>query len=340
MSSKKNASSVEVNVVLLIDDSGSMQSYVSAARDLIGKQVSEIAGMKNAKRFSLIEFGSEINVKLSFVSPKKAKTSVPHYNPHQGSTRVIDAMVESIDHLEKAPQSENSAYLLMTITDGEDNASHRSRAELKRQIEKLTSTDKWTFMFNGVGRYAREFAKSVGIPEGNFLEFEASDAGVRRLAATNVQATLGLSERYSRGETASRGVYVNLAGVNTQEVKDELNDVTSQYHIVDVDQDSPINEFVRSKLGLEFQRGRGFYELSKPEEVQDYKDFLIQDKTTGKLFGGPTARKLLGLNGSDQKVKPGHLGKWRVFVLSTSNNRKLVAGTKFVYAKQPQPAKA
>ena len=36
---------------------------------------------------------------------------------------------------------------------------------------------------------------------------------------------------------------------------------------------------------------------------------------------------MLGLPNSDTKVKPGDFGDWRIFIQSTSINRKIKAGT-------------
>jgi len=57
------------------------------------------------------------------------------------------------------------------------------------------------------------------------------------------------------------------------------------------------------------------------------------DKASGDMYTGDKARELLGLVGADPKakVKPVALDKYRVFVQSTSYNRKLVGGTGFLY---------
>jgi hypothetical protein len=48
------------------------------------------------------------------------------------------------------------------------------------------------------------------------------------------------------------------------------------------------------KQGVEFKKGRGFYEFNKPETVQHYKEIVIMDKTSGDMFEGSYARTLLG----------------------------------------------
>jgi hypothetical protein len=105
----------------------------------------------------------------------------------------------------------------------------------------------------------------------------------------------------------------------------------SRFQILYVDRDTPIKDFVVDN-GLTFKTGRGFYEFTKPVEVQEYKEVIIQDKSTGEMFSGNKAREILGIPvGVRAKVKPGYLTKYRGFIQSTSNNRKLIAGTNFLY---------
>ena len=50
------------------------------------------------------------------------------------------------------------------------------------------------------------------------------------------------------------------------------------------------------------------------------------------MFSGDAARSLIGLGvGETAKLRPVALDKFRVFVQSTSYNRKLVGGTGFLY---------
>lgn len=56
------------------------------------------------------------------------------------------------------------------------------------------------------------------------------------------------------------------------------------------------------------------------------------DRKTGDLFSGDGARELLGLPpGETVRIRPASLEKYVVFVQSTSNNRKLMGGTRFLY---------
>lgn len=92
-----------------------------------------------------------------------------------------------------------------------------------------------------------------------------------------------------------------------------------------------IREFVVDN-DLAFQPGRGFYEFTKSELIQENKEVVLRHKITGDMFTGDKARAMIGLHpGERARVKPAHLAEYHVFVQSTSYNRKLVAGTNFLY---------
>jgi hypothetical protein len=93
-----------------------------------------------------------------------------------------------------------------------------------------------------------------------------------------------------------------------------------------VQQPTDIKTFA-TKLNKNFNRGDAFYELTKPEMVQKYKTLLLQDHKTGDILTGDV-RTALGIPmNSNAEVTPGNLKGYKVFVQSTSVNRKLVPGT-------------
>lgn len=105
----------------------------------------------------------------------------------------------------------------------------------------------------------------------------------------------------------------------------------SRFQILDVDSDIPIKNFVEEN-GLRFKIGRGFYEFTKRVTIQDYKEVVIRDKVTDEMFSGDKAREILGIPvGTTAKVSPGIMDKYIGFVQSTSANRKLLGGTRFLY---------
>jgi hypothetical protein len=104
----------------------------------------------------------------------------------------------------------------------------------------------------------------------------------------------------------------------------------SKYQILSVDEDCSIKSFVEGR-GLRFKAGKGFYEFTKTESIGGKKEVVLMKKDSGELFEGEVARKIIGLGDSDKKYKPSDIRDYRVFIQSTSYNRKLVGGTGFLY---------
>lgn len=112
----------------------------------------------------------------------------------------------------------------------------------------------------------------------------------------------------------------------------DLNAVApGRFQVLDVDDDAAIKAFVEAN-GLTFKTGRGFYEFTKTETIQGHKEIILMDRASGDFFEGEKARELLGLPlGETVRIRPTDLEKYAVFVQSTSVNRLLKAGTRFLY---------
>lgn len=103
-----------------------------------------------------------------------------------------------------------------------------------------------------------------------------------------------------------------------------------------VDEEMSIKAFILEQ-GASFRVGRGFYELTKSEKVGRQKEILLVERETGKIFNGSQVRDILGLSsqikekGHNETLKAVHLDRYKVFIQSTSYNRKLMANTSLLY---------
>jgi hypothetical protein len=94
-----------------------------------------------------------------------------------------------------------------------------------------------------------------------------------------------------------------------------------------------IKDFVLA-AGAIFKPGQGFYEITKPEEVSAKKEIILENVATADMFTGVAARQMLHLpvDGPPERLSPGEVPVgYRAYIQSTSNNRKLMGGTKFLY---------
>lgn len=118
---------------------------------------------------------------------------------------------------------------------------------------------------------------------------------------------------------------------------DGLNPVPDgRFQVLSVDKTGSIKEFILEQ-GITFKAGRGFYELTKTEKVGINKEILLYEKDTGKIFNGGQVRDMLKLSPQEnvkgvlETLKKVSIDKYKVFIQSTSYNRKLMADTSLLY---------
>jgi hypothetical protein len=146
-------------------------------------------------------------------------------------------------------------------------------------------------------------------------------------------------QEVQRGKRMSRNMasVFRTLGCTSVEVadRDGLEAVPpGRFQVMDIDSNQSIKDFVEAQ-GLTFKKGRGFYEFMKTETIQETKEVVLMDKATGDMYSGDTARDMIGLPaGTRGRLKPTTLDQYAVFVQSTSYNRKLIGGTRFLYEVQ------
>lgn len=136
-----------------------------------------------------------------------------------------------------------------------------------------------------------------------------------------------LNERPQRPSAHVRRTLAQLSG---KPLSKRAEKIGSRFQVLEVDSDTSIRDFV-VKNGLEFEKGRGFYQFTKPEDIQEYKEVVAQNVESGAIIAGKRARSVLGIPEGRVHAKPEKDSTHMGFVQSTSVNRKLKAGTKFLY---------
>jgi Mg-chelatase subunit ChlD len=157
----------------------------------------------------------------------------------------------------------------------------------------------------------------------------STDSDVSKIAA--YEDEVKKAGRMSRSLTAAFDTLRNRKSKPATTARNLSAVAPGRFQVLDVDKDMPIQQFCKSE-GLSFKPGRGFYEFTKTETIQGYKEVVLMQKDTGDLFEGNKARSMIGLKPDvTDRLKATALDKYAVFVQSTSNNRKLMGGTRFLY---------
>ena len=330
------------------DHSGSMRHIArAAARDYNSKVTSirEASQSNNLDTIvSVVEcgYGNTDQVRRAVVNSSAMvleQINEQKYQADGHGTPLWDSVGELIEIFENVPDyaDKTVSFMVMAITDGEENSSRKySAAKIAAKIKELNNTDRWTFVFRVPRGYGRKIA-ALGIPQGNIQEWEQTDKGVEIAARKDVEAFTTYFSEKSRGITSSSKFYADLSNVSSSQVAAALEDVSKDVLIWPVgpaDHEAEIRPFIESRLnGRPMLKGAAFYQLTKTEPtVQDHKKILIRDKTSQAIYFGSAARNMLGLPAwGSIRLAPGNHGNFDIFIQSTSVNRKLQKGTSLVY---------
>lgn len=320
------------HVVLVLDASLSMRTH---QRDLIrvaDGQVKYLARrsqeLDQETRVSIYSFSSTVDC-LIYDKDVLRLPSIETLYQIGGMTALVDATLKSLDDLSQtATLYGDHAFLAFVLTDGQEN---RSRNHPKTLVSRLGSLPaNWTVACLVPDQRSVFEAKGFGFPPDNIAVWDASSAaGVTEVGETIRRATDNFMDARSRGVRGTRSLFsTGLDAVNANTVHANLKALQpGTYDILPVHHDSPIREYVYSR-GLNYVIGKGFYQLTKTENIQPQKQIAIREKTTGHVYWGEAARDILGLPHDVQvRVKPNLNPEYDVFVQSTSVNRKLIRDT-------------
>jgi len=331
------------------DHSGSMFSIARpAARDYNDNiaSIQEASQSQNQDTIvSVVECGGNHGIPIRRVivnSNVSTLQPIAESSYHTGGgTALFDSIGELIEMFEKVPDASNPdvSFLIMAVTDGEEQHSRKYNARsLAAKIRELQATDRWTFVFRVPVGYGRKLA-SLGIPDGNILEWEQSSHGVQVASAATRSAFTDYYSARSAGATSTKKFYADLSSVSSKDVAVALRDISSEVMLWPVstkDDGAAIRDFVEQRLnGDPLLKGAAFYQLVKTEkEVQDHKRLIIRDKTSNAIYEGAAARKMMGLpTYGTIRLAPDDLGNFDLFIQSTSVNRKVDKGTQVLYWK-------
>ena len=329
---------------LVRDHSASMRSLRNKAMEDYNKTLSIVRSSltpDHTAYISVVECGHKNTNTAQLVeaiNSLRETSDMTNYSTEGNGTPLWDSVGLIIENLEKIPvvESDNTAFLVMVTTDGEENASRKwTAASLQRKMAQLQATDRWTFVFRVPVGYKRHLV-SMGIAEGNIMEWSQTEKDLIRAGDQTVTGIQNYFSERSRGVTRSNTFYTDLTNVSKTDIVTNLDDVTQEYFVsaVPYQRDKvAIKDFCVDTYG-EYTLGKAFYQLTKPETLQDRKEICIREKYTGRIFRGKQARVLLGLpTYGNIKLAPGNSGNYDIFVQSTSVNRKLVRDTFLLYKK-------
>jgi hypothetical protein len=321
------------HVVYVLDASYSMKGHAETLIRVTDAQIEYLARrseeLNQETRVSIYDFANDVR-NIVYDKDVLRLPSIDSIYSVRGQTALIDATLKSLEDLaQTATLYGDHAFLAYVLTDGQENRSRNRPTRLKERLASLPGN--WTVAALVPNEAARRDAAAYGFQPDNVAVWNAhSSEGVIEVGETIRNATENFMQARSKGGfTGTRSLFsTGLDAVNAQTVRSTLTPLQrSAYDVLPVHRDAPIRDYVYSR-GLDYQIGKGFYQLTKRETIQPQKQIAIREKATDKVYWGDAARDLLGLpRGLEVKVTPNLNPEYDVFVQSTSVNRKVLANT-------------
>lgn len=173
----------KTHIAIILDRSGSMAG--TAVQTVVGynEHVEQIKEDSKTQEIlvSLITFNGNVYEHFWDENADKLTRAAAEDYVTQGSTALYDAMGYVIDKYQKTTvEDADTAYLLIVITDGEENASkqYKSSVELKNRIESLQKDKNWTFTYMGCSKEGLfKMAQETGMSLGNMALWDNDSAG-------------------------------------------------------------------------------------------------------------------------------------------------------------------
>lgn len=318
-------------VVILVDTSGSMSSCKEDMEYCIKDTLNALYenNPNSDCRVSLINFNSIVKSNFEDLTSKEASKTKITINP-SGQTALLDAVGKTIENIKNS-----DSYLILVFTDGEENASYVYNKKLiSSLIKSRQDKGNWTFAFN-VPPGSKKTLESFGVPSDNIREWETTKESIKE---TTFKTKEGFKRYFTARNSGSKSIdtfYTDLSNVSIPKIRNNLDNISKDYVKLTVGplyHGFQIRDFVKT-FNINYKIGNGFYELTKPELVQENKEILVMEIGKDVVWGGSDARSVLGIPEGRIKIIPKNHSKYKIFVQSNSVNRKLLKNTVVLYRK-------
>jgi len=280
-------------------------------------------------RISVYTFNEHIECVIYDKDVLRMPSIAGFYSP-TGCTNLVGATIKALKEAKEISQRYGDhSFLFYIITDGANNIENHNAQKLQELINNCP--DNFTVACLVPDQTGVHEAKRFGFPVENIQVWDVNSAkGYAEVGEKITKSTENFFQARAQGFRGTRNLFnLDLKNLNVKQVATELDQVYP-YTIHKTSVTTEIRPLTEQLTGTTYVKGQSYYELTKKEEIQNYKQILVQNKKTGKVYGGANARTLLGFPDTTVNVKPSDHPEWTIFVQSTSVNRKLLAGNKMV----------
>ena len=183
--------------LIIIDESGSMQSIKTAAIDSVNETIQTIRSAQKKHEdqehyVSLVTFNDDVKTIYECVPVDEVKELTAETYQPDCCTALYDAMGISLNALRKKV-AEDDKVLVTVVTDGYENASKEySGKAIKALVDELKAKG-WVFAYIGANQDVEAVAATISIT--NVMKFEATPLGTAAMGTRVASARGRLFDR-------------------------------------------------------------------------------------------------------------------------------------------------
>lgn len=228
--STKSPTAIKNQIAIVLDCSGSMQICARETVDALNNQIQTIRSNSDGMdtKVTLVKFATRPDEPQFFNQDVSVLKEITYedYQPN-GGTAMFDAVGQTIDMLKALNESKDTSFLVIIISDGQENASQKFTRELiAERVQELQDTKHWTFTYLGANQDLADLSKSLCIPIGNMQSFAGSAQGMNFADTILCSASTSYLSARRVGATSVRNFY---SGNGTADAikKDDTTDDSS-----------------------------------------------------------------------------------------------------------------
>lgn len=349
-----------MDIVISFDDTGSMSSVRRQVRQKAVLLVKELFGLNKAIRIGIIIHNDYCD-----------KDTIQHLPLTNNETKIVDfinrgsscgggdsdecyELAINYFHTQFDWQSDKKIALLIGDCNPHEKGYRYDKTTVtlnwRDELKECVTKGIRVYPVQALDRYSSNtfyntIGQTCGTPKLSLDQF----AHITQYITAILYSEEGKLDEYENSQAefktniSFRNMFNRLKGVSEvitytskSDGKSPMVSLASRFQVLEVGaKKRVIKEFVEDN-GATFRKGRGFYQFVLTENIQEKKEVIFVDKTTGEVHSDTKwCREQLGVPyGTRGRVNPREVDctrKYNIFIQSTSYNRKLDPNTQFLY---------